>query len=66
MDATTGYQIVPVGEAAVTSIRKVDWFSWSGIARAFARIALNPALLRSRDGCGMWYERPEERGQEQE
>ena len=54
-----GYDLVVLDECAVTSSRKLDWFRWKDIVLAFVRLALRPSLLRSREGCRFWYDRPE-------
>lgn len=54
-----GLPVIILDEPAVTSCRKVKWFSFGQMARYALRLALNPSLLRSRQGCRPWYVRPE-------
>lgn len=53
-----GFRMAILDEQAVTSLRKLDWFSSMHLARSFLRLGLNRSLLLSREGCRMWYERP--------
>ncbi len=55
-----GYRIAILSEPAVTSGRKLEWFSTRQIVRTFVRLGLKPSLMRSREGLDLWYERPEE------
>jgi glycosyltransferase involved in cell wall biosynthesis len=42
-----------------TSMRKFEWYSTGQIMRMVIGYGLRPRSLRSREGCGLWYERPE-------
>jgi len=53
-----GFRLIILDEPAVTSSRKLDWFSGGQMARYSLRLCLNPAMLRTRDGCRPWYRRP--------
>ena len=52
-----GYRFIILDEPALTSSRKLDWFSSGELARYTLRLCFRPGLLRSRDGCRPWYER---------
>jgi glycosyltransferase involved in cell wall biosynthesis len=56
-----GLKMIILDEPAVTSLRKLQWFSWGDLVRLSLRLAVNPWLLCSREGCPLWYERPEAR-----
>ena len=51
-------RVVVLDEPAITSSRKLDWFTWGQIARTFLRLGLNLSLLRNREACRFWYDRP--------
>ena len=57
-----GYRFVVLKEPAVTSARKLDWFTAGHIIRTFLRLGLRPSRMRSREGLGLWYDRPEDEG----
>jgi glycosyltransferase involved in cell wall biosynthesis len=53
-----GLKVIILDELAITSLRKLQWFSWRQFIRLFLRLVMNPLLLCSREGCPFWYERP--------
>ncbi len=53
-----GCGFIILDEPVVTSSRKLDWFGAGRMARYAVRLALRPGMLRRREGCGPWYERP--------
>ncbi len=48
-------------EAIVTSGRKLDWYSSRVVLQGLRRIAMHPSARRSRESCGLWYVRPDEK-----
>ncbi len=54
-----GLRFVVLREKALTSARKLDWLGFRGIIGGFLRVARDPKALESREGCPMWYERPD-------
>ena len=57
-----GLGFAVLDERVVTSARKLDWLGFRGGVGGFWRIACDPRRLKGREGCAMWYERPEEQG----
>jgi len=49
-------------EPVVTSTRKVDWYSTRRLLGQFLIFFVMPWRLKSREGCSLWYDRPEEDG----
>ena len=60
--ARRGLRFGVVDEPVITSDRKIAWFGWRGILREFGAIMLEPTRIMDRDGCRMWYERPQNGG----
>jgi glycosyltransferase involved in cell wall biosynthesis len=56
-----GQRFVILDGPALTSPRKLEWFSRREIARYVLTLGGNPSLARSREGCSMWYERPNDK-----
>lgn len=57
-----GLRFAVIEDSVITSARKFDWFGTRGIVKQFGGLMLDPRGIRRRDGCRMWYERPEGRG----
>lgn len=53
-----GRRLVILDGPAVTSPRKLEWFSRRDMFLHFAAMVRNPRWRRSRESCSMWYERP--------
>jgi glycosyltransferase involved in cell wall biosynthesis len=53
-----GFLVLP--DKVVTSARKLDWLGLRGVLRGFWEAGREPGRLFSREGCAMWYERPDE------
>jgi len=47
-------------EPVVTSARKSDWYSTGRLVGQFLIFFVMPWRLKSREGCRLWYDRPEE------
>jgi glycosyltransferase involved in cell wall biosynthesis len=53
-------------QKAVTSDRKVRWFPVGRLLGVMLSIILRPWRLRTREGCWLWYERPENAEEEEQ
>jgi hypothetical protein len=51
--------MIILDQKAVTSDRKVRWFPVGRLLGVMLSITLRPWRLRTREGCWLWYERPE-------
>ena len=47
-----------IDEPIVTSMRKLRWYSPSRLAKVFLIFALRPGMVKDRERCWLWYERP--------
>jgi glycosyltransferase involved in cell wall biosynthesis len=56
-----GMPVTILDEPIYTSTRKLEWFGTRVLLRSLLRTALHPGRLRSREGCHLWYERPQEK-----
>lgn len=57
--APRGLRFAILDGPVVTSSRKLRWFSAGQLAAFSVRMLSDPKRLFARDGCGLWYERPE-------
>jgi len=53
-----GMRLMILGGPAVTSARKLEWFSRRELLRHLMTVSRHPDRLKSREACAMWYERP--------
>jgi len=53
-----GKRLMILRGPAVTSARKLEWFTRRDMLRHLLTLSRAPGRLRSREGCAMWYERP--------
>ncbi len=53
-----GLRFCMLDHPLITSSRKLDWYGPGVLARALGRVLLRPWLLRRREACALWYERP--------
>ncbi len=57
--------MIILDEKAVTSDRKLRWFPLRRLVPAMLSLALRPWRLRTREGCWLWYGRPEKPEEEE-
>jgi GT2 family glycosyltransferase len=56
-----GMPVMILDEPISTSARKLEWFSPRVLLGILLRMALHPGMLRSREACHLWYERPQQK-----
>jgi glycosyltransferase involved in cell wall biosynthesis len=54
-----GLDFVILNEPISTSLRKMEWYSPSELLRLTVCTLLSPGRMRRRDGCELWYNRPQ-------
>ena len=54
-----GKKMAILREEVITSNRKAKWFTVWQVAGLMMRMAVKPSMLRKREGCWLWYDRPE-------
>ncbi|MHC4479797.1 MAG: glycosyltransferase [Planctomycetota bacterium] len=54
-----GLDVIILSEPVITSARKVEWFTRRHLLGAAFGLLIDPSRLYSREGCELWYARPQ-------